>query len=94
MVFSTSECIVWLTLFGMEAVAIVTLNALTIIIYLKECSIRTRNMYLVINQAVVDMFVGPNVFIARCFLGSMCDLWTINPPRLRPLLWPYGLSRL
>ena len=28
------------------------------------------------------MFVGPNVFIACCFLGSMCDLWTISLPRL------------
>ena len=66
----------------MEAFFIVTLNALTIIIYLKERSLCKRSMYLMINQALADMFVGPNVFNACCFLGSMCDLWTINLPRL------------
>ena len=55
--FSPSECIAWLTVFGIEAVAMVTLNALEIIIYLKERSLRKRDMYLVINQAVADMFV-------------------------------------
>ena len=32
--FTPSECIAWLTVFGIEAVAMVTLNALEIIIYL------------------------------------------------------------
>ena len=44
--------------FGMESVAIVTLNALTIIVYLKEYGLRKRSMYLVINLAFVDMFVA------------------------------------
>ena len=65
-------------MFGMEAVAIVTLNALTIIVYLKERSLRKRNMYLVINQAVADMFIGASVFIDCWILGRVCDLWTIN----------------
>ena len=56
--FSPPECIAWLTLFGIEAVAIVALNALTIIAYLKERSLRKRSMYLVINQAVADVFVA------------------------------------
>ena len=36
-------------------------------------------MYLVINQAVADMFVGASVFIDCCTLGIYCKLWTINP---------------
>ena len=43
---------------GFISVAIVMLNALTIIVCLKERSLRKRSMYLVINQAVADMFVG------------------------------------
>ena len=70
----------------MEAVAIVTLNALTIFIYLKERSLRMLSMYLVINQAVADIFVGPNVFIACSFLGSMCDLWAKSLPKLPPFI--------
>ena len=76
--FSASECIVWLSVFGMEAVAIVTLNALTIIVYLKERSLRKRSMYLVINQAIADMFVGAIVFKDFWTLGGHCDFWTIN----------------
>ena len=76
--FTPSECIAWLTVFGIEAVAMVTLNALVIIIYLRERSLRKRNMYLVINQAVADMFVG-GVAIIQCeSLGSSCDFWAIN----------------
>ena len=72
------ECIVWLTVFGIEAVAMVTLNALGIIIYLRESSLRKRSMYLVINQAVVDMFVSGLVINFCRSLGNLCDFWAIN----------------
>ena len=75
--FTPSECIAWLTVFGIEAVAMVTLNALEIIIYLREGSLRKRSMYLVINQAVADMFVGGLVIICCWSLGSRCDFWAI-----------------
>ena len=73
---ASSECIAWLTVFGMEVVAIVTLNVLTILIYLKERSLRKRSMYLVINQAVADMLVAGSVIIGFCNLGSYCKFWT------------------
>ena len=72
-----SEYIAWITIFGIEAVAMVALSALEIIIYIKERSLRQRNMYLVINQAVADMFVGGFVIIRCWFLGSICDFWVI-----------------
>ena len=76
--FTPSECIAWLTVFGIEAVAMVTLNALVVIIYLRERSLRRRSMYLVINQAVADMFVGGYVINLCWSLGSLCDFWAIN----------------
>ena len=76
----SSECIAWLTAFGIEAVAIVTLNALTIIVYLKERCLRKRSMYLVINQAFADMFTGASIFIYFPFLAYIYELWTIIPP--------------
>jgi len=79
LLFSAAECNAWLSVFGMEAVAIVTLNALTIIVYLKERSLCKRSMYLVINPAVADMFIGASVFLDCWILGRNCDLWTINP---------------
>ena len=76
--FSVSECIAWVSVFGIEAVAIVMLNALTIIVYVKERSLRKRSLYLVINQAVADMSVGASLIFVNLFVGHMCELWTIN----------------
>ncbi|XP_074634089.1 substance-K receptor-like [Acropora palmata] len=75
---SSSECIAWLTVYGIEAVAIVTLNALTAIIYLKERSLRKRSMYLVISLSVADIFFGGFLIFDGLFLGSDCNFWTID----------------
>ena len=56
----------------------VAFNALTFIVCLKERSLRKPSMYLVMNQAVADMFVGVNVLIACWLWGTVCELWTIN----------------
>ena len=80
--YSASECIGWLTVFGMEGVAMVTLNALTIIVYLKERSLRKCSMYLVINQAVVDMLATGSLIIGCYSLGRRCKFWTINSSNL------------
>ena len=74
----SSKCIALLTVFGIEAVAIVTLNALTIIVYLKERSLRKRSMYLVINQAFADMFTGVSIFFT--IWTYIFEVWTINLP--------------
>ena len=74
--FSASECVPMVILFGMEAVAIVTLNALTIIVYLKERSLRKRSMFLVINLAVADMFIAGCAVTECWFMGSNCKFWT------------------
>ena len=76
--FAASECIPMVIAFGMESVAIVTLNALTIIVYLKEYGLRKRSMYLVINLAFVDMFVAGCAITECWFMGSNCEFWTIN----------------
>ena len=86
--FSPSECIALVTVYGMEAVAIVMLNALTIIVCLKERSLRKRSIYLVINQAVADMFVGASLIYVYLLRGQMCELCPIILFRqsVRPLL--------
>ena len=58
MVVSSSECIIWLTVFTAEFVAIVTVNLLAILLFIKNRSLRTRSMYLVISLTVADMLVG------------------------------------
>ena len=73
-----SECIAWLSVFGIEVAAMVALNALEIIIFIKEPSLRKRDMYLVINPVVADVSVGGFVIIRCWLLGSRCDFWGIK----------------
>ena len=81
---SSSECIAWLTVFMTESVPIVTLNILTVIVFIKNRSLRKRSMYLVINLAVADIFVGGCSEITPfVLLGESCAFW--NTQRL-PLL--------
>ena len=75
MVVSSSECIIWFTVFTAEFVAIVTVNLLAIILFIKNRNLRTRSMYLVISLTVADMLVGvlsggyvPFYFLQRCRL--------------------------
>ena len=58
MLFSSSECITWFAVLLIVSVAIVTVNLISIILFIKNRSLRTRAMYLVINLTIVDMFVG------------------------------------
>ena len=58
MLFSSSECITWFAVFLTVCVPIVTVNLTSIILFIKNRSLRTRAMYLVINLTVADMFVG------------------------------------
>ena len=57
------------------SVAIVTVNLLSIILFIKNHSLRTRAMYLVINLTIVDMFVGGfshfSLFVTLLYL---CDI--------------------
>ena len=60
---SSSECITWFAVFLTVSVAIVMVNFLSIILFMKNSNLRTRAMYLVINLTVADMFVGVISFL-------------------------------
>ena len=78
--FSSSVCIALLTALGIEAVAVVTLNALAITVFLKERRLRKPSMYLTINLAVADMFNTCSLILWIFSLGNEdhCNIWTIN----------------
>ena len=73
---SLSECIPWMTVGLAESVAIVTLNLCTIIVCIRNRNLRKRSTYLVINLAVIDMFVGGAVVYCLFYWpGVNCDFW-------------------
>ena len=85
MVVSSSECIIWLTVFTAEFVAIVTVNLLAIILFIKNRNLRTLSMYLVISLTVADMLVGVlSVGYVQFVLLRQCRLIKLN------LSWEVG----
>ena len=54
----TSECIPWLVVLIPECLAIVILNIVTIIVFVKQRQLQRRSTYLVIHLAIVDLLVG------------------------------------
>ena len=73
---SLSECIPLMTVGLAESVAIITLNVCTIIVFIRNRNLRKRSMYLVINLAVIDMFVGGIVVYDLFYWpGVDCNLW-------------------
>ena len=69
MAISSTECSTWFAVYLTITVAIVAVNLLSIILFVKNSNLRTRAMYLVINLTVADMFVGG---IATVFNG--CEM--------------------
>ena len=82
MLFSSSECITWFAVFLIVFVAIVTVNLLSIVLFIKNRSLRTRAMYLVINLTVADMFVGGfSHFNLFRHLSYICKIVKMNLSR-------------
>lgn len=73
---SSSECITWFAVLLTVSVAIVTVNLISIILFIKNRSLRTRAMYLVINLTIADMFVGGFSHFGLFYLLSLysCDI--------------------
>ena len=80
MLLSSSECITWFAVFLTVCVSIATVNLLSIILFLKNRSLRTRAMYLVISLTVADMFVGGFSLFTLFQLLSLysCDIVKMN----------------
>ena len=96
---SLSECIPWMTVGLVECVAIVTLNLCTIIVFIRNRNLRKRSMYLVINLAVIDMFVGGFAVYDLFYRpGIGCNLWKLHSVevgtgifiRVLRTLFPFG----
>ena len=87
---SSAECSTWYAVTLTIHVAVVAVNLLSIILFIKNSNLRTRAMYLVINLTVVDMFVGGSAtfFVVFYFLLYGCEaektflIWAELPPVL------------
>ena len=88
---SASECIPWLVVLIIECLAIVILNIITIVVFVKKKrQLQRRSTYLIIHLAIVDLLVGavsgPLNIEER--IAWFCPLWKIR----RMTNWSYHLS--
>ena len=57
--YSASQCIPWLVVLIIECLAIVILNVITTVVFVKKKrQLQRRSTYLIIYQAIVDLLVG------------------------------------
>jgi len=53
-----SDCIPWLAVIILECLAIVILNIITIIVFVKQRQLQRRSTYLIIHLTIIDLLVG------------------------------------
>ena len=72
-----SHCIPWIVVFITECLAIVILNIITIIVFVKQRALQGRSTYLIIHLAVVDLLVGAFSGPLRIEnrIALFCNLW-------------------
>ena len=90
MQLSSSECITWFAVTLTVCAAIVTVNLLSIILFIKNRSLRTRAMYLVISLIIADMFVGgfSHFFLFQRLSRYSCDIVKMNfSPEMKLIIY-------
>ena len=76
LMFSLAECVPWLAVLLILSLAIIILNLITVIAFIKNRSLRKRSKYLMINLAVADMLAGVFSIDHFTVLGAnFCNLW-------------------
>ena len=89
--YSASECIPWLVVLIIECLAIVILNIITIVVFVKKKrQLQRRSTYLIIHLAIVDLLVGAVSGPLQIEIGMwhFCSLWNYR----RNTIWSHRLS--
>jgi len=87
---SSAECSTWYAVFLTIYVAVVAVNLLSIILFIRNSNLRARSMYFVINLTVAVMFVGGTAtfcvvfyfFLYGCEARDTLLIWAELPPIL------------
>ena len=74
------DCILWLVVGITECLAIVILNIIAIIVFVRQRQVQRRSTYLIIHLAVVDFLFGAvsAPLATEEELGKYCNLWEFN----------------
>ena len=86
-----SECIPWFVVLIIECLAIVILNIITIVVFVKKKrQLQRRSTYLIIHLAIVDLLVGAvsGPLLIENNMTHFCQLWKYR----QMTIWSYYLS--
>ena len=75
---SASQCIPWLAVLIIECLAIVILNIITIVVFVKKKrQLQRGSTYLIIHLAMVDLLVGAvsGPLQIKIRMSRLCPLW-------------------
>ena len=89
--YSAWQCIPWLVVLIIECLAIVILNIITIVVFMKKKrQLQRRSTYLIIHLAIVDLLVGAvsGPLQIELKMTRYCPLWKYR----RDTLWSHRLS--
>ena len=89
--YSASQCIPWLVVLIIECLAIVILNIITIVVFVKKKrQLQRRSTYLIIHLAIVDLLVGvvSGPLQIKYRMAFNCPLWKFR----RDTIWSNLLS--
>ena len=84
--YSASQCIPWLVVLIIECLAIVILNIITIVVFVKKKrQLQRRSTYLIIHLAIVDLLVGAvsGPLQIKYRMALYCPLWKFR----RDTIW-------
>ena len=71
-----SQCTPWIAVLIAESLAIVVLNIITIIVFVKQRRLQRQRLYLIIHLAIVDLLAGAiSGPMAIENFGAQCGLW-------------------
>ena len=89
--YSASQCIPWLVFLIIECLAIVILNLVTVVVFVKKKrQLQRQGTYLIIHLAIVDLLVGlvSGPLQIERMIGFFCPLWNYR----RETTWSRRLS--
>ena len=89
---SASECTPWLVVLIIECLAIVILNVITIVVFVKKKrQLQRLSTYLIIHLAMVDLLVGvvSGPLQIKLRMAWLCPQW-----KFRETIWSFRLSLL
>ena len=91
--FPASQCLPWIAVLVAASLAIVVLNIIAIIVFVKQRRLQRQSLYLVIHLAIVDLLVGVvSGPLEIENMGAFCGLWEYSFSPLKSALWRLFLT--